>query len=74
MKKMIIIICLLCCSCCSQQERIKRAEIRRETEKREKIHNKAIDRAIIKYLLDPTWTYKELEKEIRYQEYLQRVQ
>ena len=30
--------------------------------------------AIVKYLRDDTWTMIEVEKEIRYQEYLQRKQ
>jgi len=74
MKKMLIIICLVCCSCCSQYEQAKaekRAEIRRETAKREEINNKAVNTAIVKYLLDPSWSFKEVEKEIRYQQYIQ---
>lgn len=77
MKKILIIICLACCSCCSQLEQMRadrRAGIREATAKRAAIHQKAIGIAITKYLLDPSWTFKEIEKEIRYQEYLLRQQ
>ena len=71
MKKMLIIVCLACCSCCSQNE--KRIEDRKQAELMDEIHNKAINTAIIKYLLDPSWSFVEVEKEIRYQQYIQRI-
>ena len=45
-------------------------EPKTDFEKRIERRKAAIDIALLKYLQDDSWTFAEVEKEIRYQEYL----